>query len=983
MSERFGWARFGDVNGGHNLIDANGIESDLLSDIRWHTDLPPAAPSEWPAFFAGYPIGDQYVVQFTQPDTQASRPGMVATTLVTVGLSEVGRVALATLRRASALISEPAAPPHRHERIDGLGAVLNLLAGSGPAYWVGDPTFGLLVDQLWEVLNAEDRAALVFGALFTPTSIPYPLISGTTHGVYRVPEHLRSRFQTRSIVSAANPPVAGEPASDILAGRTGIAADLGIETPSLRQWLHLSKANRYYNQAGISNPDELRSCAHLVMLLAPEPEDGLSIKQRLGTMIVESSASAPFSHIRGLRSIELDDLGVQLRDAIDPWADAVIRDPNRIDDLEAALAETAVTPSDPLSSKLEAALAEQIAASGQAIMGHFDAALTVDNRAVFAALARHLDRTRGDLMLASVSAIGSRDWTHEIARLEELPLFHASSCPTDEPIGAFSAHLSISGHSAESCARLAARCRPQHVVSAACALGAPDLIPLAARAALQDVDALLPAQPANRHWLDIWAHAVDGGADPWIWLQPEEAVVPVIDALMDGNQSMARILTELSKHDDIDLATYPRRTEAWGIIQEPARSRLLRRTAVTIVLEGTVTDDLEPALRSAVLSADVMARAAASDVSAAIDALETLAAHANSDIAKAVVKAADLGVDADRFADLIVHRSWTGAARYVIRKAPDRPDLASIEGKCRQVFLMTVVDWFDAMLGRYPKPVRARLRNDTLPGTLDALIVTAIQIERKAVRKHLEDWKSLRHKKITVDVGTFEGGERTLRVGVIEVGQGNIGAATITTMAVEGLQPQIVLMVGVAGGVKDVDIGDVVASSKIYWAESGKSEADHEAPRPDHGPVSQDLVQVARDVAADDTWKSRRLSEADAASAPKAIVAPIVAGERVVGSRDSADARRIKETYGDAVAVDMEDMGVATAADWTGSKCLAIRAISDLLDGKAEADAGGSQPIAAANAAAFAFELLARFHHSTFEDAPFDETGPLTQDLDS
>ena len=245
-------------------------------------------------------------------------------------------------------------------------------------------------------------------------------------------------------------------------------------------------------------------------------------------------------------------------------------------------------------------------------------------------------------------------------------------------------------------------------------------------------------------------------------------------------------------------------------------------------------------------------------------------------------------------------------------------------------------------------------------GLLDALIVTALQLERRAVREHLDGVDTRAVGAARVDIGPFAVDAAALRVGVIECGPGNIDVAALTTTAAMSLKPRVVLMVGVAGGLKDVQIGDVVASSKIYWAEPGKSEDDFIRPRPELGTVSVELVQIAREVAADDSWQSRRLGAAVGTPSPRATVNPIVATERVVASSQSADAQRIRATYSDAVAVAMEDVGVAKAAAVAGADALAIRAVSDLLDDKAAADAAGRQPVAAANAAAFAFELLAR-----------------------
>lgn len=56
----------------------------------------------------------------------------------------------------------------------------------------------------------------------------------------------------------------------------------------------------------------------------------------------------------------------------------------------------------------------------------------------------------------------------------------------------------------------------------------------------------------------------------------------------------------------------------------------------------------------------------------------------------------------------------------------------------------------------------------------------------------------------------------------------------------------------------------------------------------------------------------------------------------------------------------MEDFGTLRGgAAMERTKVSAIRGISDLVDGKEGADAAGSQPLAAANAAAFTFEMLA------------------------
>lgn len=251
---------------------------------------------------------------------------------------------------------------------------------------------------------------------------------------------------------------------------------------------------------------------------------------------------------------------------------------------------------------------------------------------------------------------------------------------------------------------------------------------------------------------------------------------------------------------------------------------------------------------------------------------------------------------------------------------------------------------------------------------VEILVVTALKLERLAVREHLADVRLDNRNGLAVDVGTFDittvGGPRPHRVAVLETGPGNVDAAVLTSRAEEALRPGIVIMTGVAGGVKDVAIADVVASSKVYWLEGGKQRRTL-SPRPDFAPVSGSLVQLARAVAVDGAWIERARRHGggawpDAGRTPQGRVKPIVVGEKVLVDERSAVADLVQQTYGDAVAVDMEDFGTLRGAHGAErARTLAIRGISDLLSGKAAADAAGSQELAAANAAAFLFELLA------------------------
>ena len=232
--------------------------------------------------------------------------------------------------------------------------------------------------------------------------------------------------------------------------------------------------------------------------------------------------------------------------------------------------------------------------------------------------------------------------------------------------------------------------------------------------------------------------------------------------------------------------------------------------------------------------------------------------------------------------------------------------------------------------------------------TVDALIVTALQVEHRAVREHLRDIRAETVTGLAADIGWHDGNIRR-RIAIIETGAGNVDAAILTARAEDAFRPAVVAMVGIAGGVKDVAVGDVVASSKVYWIEGGR-QGTVLHPRPEIAPVSPSLVQIARAVAAEDRFLTYH-----------AVVAPIVVAEKVLTDRGCEVVALIRNSYSDAVAVDMEDFGALRAARFTErARVIAIRGISDLIDGKPATDAAGSQPLAAAHAAGFLFEMLNR-----------------------
>ncbi len=237
------------------------------------------------------------------------------------------------------------------------------------------------------------------------------------------------------------------------------------------------------------------------------------------------------------------------------------------------------------------------------------------------------------------------------------------------------------------------------------------------------------------------------------------------------------------------------------------------------------------------------------------------------------------------------------------------------------------------------------------------VIVTALDLETKAVLRHLGDYSD-----DVVEQGTvfYTGKFLEWDVAVVETGPGNIGVAAIAARAFGLFRPEIALFVGVGGGVKDVALGDVVVATKVYGYEGGKDTASGFAPRSDLQHSAHGLEQRARALAKTSKWRDRLDPARPGPEGQKLLVGPIAAGEVVVASKKSDTAKFLKAHYGDSLALEMEGRGFLEAVHIHSLLGTVVRGISDLLSRKTVADKAGWQEKAADAASAVAFELLAK-----------------------
>lgn len=239
-----------------------------------------------------------------------------------------------------------------------------------------------------------------------------------------------------------------------------------------------------------------------------------------------------------------------------------------------------------------------------------------------------------------------------------------------------------------------------------------------------------------------------------------------------------------------------------------------------------------------------------------------------------------------------------------------------------------------------------------------ALVLTAIPVEHVTMREHLHDVQEQVHRAGTIFVlGLLS--NSPWRVVLTKTGQGNPRAAAITERAISHYDPDVVMLVGVAGRLHDdLALGDVVVAKKVYAIHKGIEDDDGHRPRPETWWPHDGHVERADRIAASGVWHD--VLPDQLRSGAKAVVRPIASGEVVLNSVQSPLAQMIRQNFDDAAAIEMEGAGVALASQLNESPTIVVRGISDYADGQKEAaDRAGWQQCAARNAAAFAVTLLA------------------------
>jgi nucleoside phosphorylase len=257
------------------------------------------------------------------------------------------------------------------------------------------------------------------------------------------------------------------------------------------------------------------------------------------------------------------------------------------------------------------------------------------------------------------------------------------------------------------------------------------------------------------------------------------------------------------------------------------------------------------------------------------------------------------------------------------------------------------------------------------PSEADVAILTALPVEHRAVRRVLDrvasavDGPVRRADGYVAQVGPYR------VVAICLAAMGNPSAAAGAQKVIDQWQPACIILCGIAGGAQDTAaLGDVLVADTVVGYEPGRSGADGLRRRPDVHRPAFPLLAAAKAIDPGDWVSAVSLPRPDGVSAsPTVHFGTVLSGEKVIA--DAETLVELTRTWPNTIGVEMEGLGVATAAYRAGSRFLLVKGVSDQADWNKD-DAW--QEYASETAACFVHSLLASAPFSASVPAP-DATG--------
>ncbi len=228
---------------------------------------------------------------------------------------------------------------------------------------------------------------------------------------------------------------------------------------------------------------------------------------------------------------------------------------------------------------------------------------------------------------------------------------------------------------------------------------------------------------------------------------------------------------------------------------------------------------------------------------------------------------------------------------------------------------------------------------------LDLVILTVLHEEYQAVCSLLPDLKPMQGTPTASNLYAWKSGSLRNRLGgsyQLAVGMlgrpGETGSALAVQDAIQRWRPRYIFFVGIAGGLKNLNKGDVIIADIIFPYEYGKLEKRF-LPRPDRTEqTDQALLTSALAYIKNHRWEDFHMPDPPSPTQPKITQGVVASGEKVIDDPTNEFFEAVLEANPRLSAVEMEGAGAASAIEQAQARgdsvgFMMVRGISDLPRG--------------------------------------------------
>ncbi|MFP1730503.1 5'-methylthioadenosine/S-adenosylhomocysteine nucleosidase [Lonsdalea quercina] len=196
-------------------------------------------------------------------------------------------------------------------------------------------------------------------------------------------------------------------------------------------------------------------------------------------------------------------------------------------------------------------------------------------------------------------------------------------------------------------------------------------------------------------------------------------------------------------------------------------------------------------------------------------------------------------------------------------------------------------------------------------------IIGAMEQEVILLRDQIQNRQTIQRAGCEIYTGQLHG----VDVALLKSGIGKVAAALGTTLLLEHCRPDVVINTGSAGGLaSSLKVGDIVVSSEVRYHDADVTAFGYEAGQMAGCPAAfvadENLIVQAE--------------QAIAKLALNAVRGLVVSGDAFINGAEPL--ARIRNTFPQAVAVEMEATAIGHVCHQFGVPFVVVRAISDVAD---------------------------------------------------